>query len=145
MRPTNDRGTYCLATATPDGGVCVKPAHAAAPLIAGIMANDPGRGGQEQRLLVAGRTDNPEARTIRFTDPDGNVVARPIGSSGFFVAVVPVQRSPCANGDWRTTFTALGGNGAHLLSATITVAYASPHAPGVCSWPVGPHPDFGPR
>jgi hypothetical protein len=136
---TNDQETYCLATATPDGGICVSPAHAAAPLVAGIMPDHPARKGREQRVLVAGRSDHPEARTIRFTDPEGNVVARAIGSSGFFIAAVPMEGSPCANGDWTTTVTALGAEDEELFSARITLAHASPQAPGVCSWANGPH------
>lgn len=129
---TNDRGSYCLAAGAPDGGVCIPPQHSSAPLIAGIMTNGDGR------LLVTGRAADPDARAIRFTGPGGNVVTRTIGSSGFFVAAVPGRRSPCANGDWRPTFTALGSNGEEVRSATITLARGAPG--GVCSADLGPHP-----
>ena len=134
---TNDRGSYCVATGTPDGGTCVPPTTAAAPLVAGIMAND--SPWTSRQLVVAGRVADSDARAIGFTDPDGNVVARPIGSSGFFVAALPVRGSPCRNGDWRPTFRAMGAKGEELLSATITLARQPRPSSGVCVW-TPPHP-----
>lgn len=138
---TNDRGSYCLAATAPDGGICVSPAAAAAPLIAGIMPDDPNRTGA-RRVIVAGRAANPSAQTIRFNGHDETVVTRLIGSSGFFVAVLPIQGSPCANGDWKTTFAALGANDEVVSTATITIAHAGSvrGGPPVCSWANGPHP-----
>jgi hypothetical protein len=133
---TNDKGSFCLAAGAPDGGTCISPKSAQAPLIAGIMSDDPSRHRVSERLLVAGRVDNAEARTIRFTDPDGNVFTRTIGSSGFFIAAVPMHGSPCPKGAWKPTFTALGAKGEELVRATITLVHA---AAGVCSW-TPPHP-----
>ena len=135
---TNDRGSYCLAADAPDGGTCLAPAFASAPFVAGIMADDPSDAAAGARLLVAGRTDNLDADTIRFTDPVGRPIVRSIGSSGFFIAAVPMHGSPCTNGDWKPRFNVLDVNGEPLASATITLARAV-GVGGVCSW-FPPHP-----
>jgi hypothetical protein len=137
---TNDKGSFCLAiTGARDGGTCIAPASAQAPLIAGMVSGAPSGSSVGERLLIAGRVDNPEARTIRFTDPDGDVVTRAIGSSGFFIAAVPIHDSPCANGDWTPTFESLGANGEELVRATIVLARGGPGQAPLCSWTT-PHP-----
>ena len=134
----NDRGSYCVATQTPDGGICIDPAVAAEPLIAGLMTAWPDR-----RTLVAGRVSHPAAVAVTFTDPDGAAVTRRIGSSGFFLAALPAEGPtsrerphPCKNGDWSPTFRALAAAGDELVTAQITLANARG---AVCQWANGPH------
>jgi hypothetical protein len=137
---TNDRGTYCVATSTPDGGICVQPETAAAPLVAGLMPGDPARA-HLGLVAVAGRAADPAARTIRFTDRAGDAVERPLGSSGFFIAVLPLRGSPCSHGDWRPAFEAVSEAGDVVATATITLvrqAFSSSGTPG-CTWANGPH------
>jgi hypothetical protein len=71
-------------------------------------------------LVVAGRIADTKARSVRFTDPGGKVIERPVGQSGFFVAAVPTQM-PCVNGDWSSTFTALDAGG-NTLAQTRTIS-----------------------
>ena len=124
---TNREGTYCLVVSAPwkrpetlpDGGTCIPPAQAAAPLVAGLV------GASRTTLLIAGRADVHGAHTIQLTEPDGRVLTRPIASSGFFVAAVRVSGSPCANGDWKPTFVVLDTAGRELTHATVGLARAA--------------------
>ena len=141
----NDRGSYCVATTTPDGGICIRPSVAAAPLIAGIMPGDPTRADSPMTTLVAGRVAVPRAVAITFTDPDGRLVKRPIGSSGFFLATLSSRQPspggrpyPCKNGNWVPTFRALNASGEEVTSARIELAHAAVEGL-VCSWANGPH------
>lgn len=134
----NDRGSYCVATRTPDGGICVAPSVASAPLVAGLMSSWPA-----QKTLV-GRVGHPAAVAVEFTDPDGSTVTRELGSSGFFVAALPADdpessapRYPCKNGDWAPEFRALSATGEELATAKITLART--RGGGVCQWTTGPH------
>ena len=134
----NDRGSYCVATQTPDGGICIDPTVAAEPLIAGLMTAWP-----DSRTLVGGRVAHPAADTVTFTDPDGAAVTRSIGSSGFFLVALPAagptsreRPYPCKNGDWTPTFRALSAAGDELVTARITLANARGE---VCQWANGPH------
>jgi hypothetical protein len=144
----NDRGSYCVATSTPDGSICIQPSIAAAPLIAGIMPGDPGRADARHTILVAGRVNDPDAVAIAFTDPAGAAVMRQIGLGGFYLAALATDNStsdglpyPCKNGEWTPTFRALGSAGEKLLTARITLASRPKGAPlGVlCGWANGPH------
>jgi hypothetical protein len=143
---TNQQGSYCLVASAPwkrpgkfpDGGTCIAPAQAAAPLIAGLVGASSSPGGNQQTYLIAGRTDDAKGRTIRFTAPNGNVISRAIGSSGFFIAVVNSVGSACASGDWKPTFTVLGVNGEERGHATIALATTPAVTSGVCIFP-GPH------
>jgi hypothetical protein len=144
----NDRGSYCVATSTPDGGICILPRIAEAPLIAGIMPDDPRRADARRTILVAGRVNDPSAVAIAFTDPDGATVTRQIGSGGFFLVALPTAERalggspyPCKNGDWIPTFRAIGQTGVDLVAAQITLASRPPGAPPgvVCGWGNGPH------
>jgi hypothetical protein len=136
---TNKQGSYCLiASATwkrpdklPDGGTCIPPAQAAAPLIAGLVGASSSPDG-EQTYVIAGRTSDPEARTIRFSDPSGTTITRPVGSSGFFLAAIRTGMPACANGNWKPTFTVVGADGKERTSATITLGAAPSGSPGVC-------------
>lgn len=143
----NDRGSYCVATSTPDGGICILPSIAAVPLIAGIMPGDPGRADARRTILIAGRVRDLGAAAIAFTDPEGATVTRPIGAGGFFLAALPMAEPasggapyPCKNGDWASTFRALGPTGEELVTAQITLASRPTGVRGVaCGWANGPH------
>ena len=144
---TNKQGSYCLVASAPwkrpsklsDGGTCIPPAQAAAPLIAGLVGASSSQSADQQTYLIAGRTADPEARTIRFTDPNGDPITRAIGSSGFFIAAVRTVGSACVNGDWNSTFSVLGPDGEERTRATITLAFTHSDSPGVCGF-AAPHP-----
>lgn len=132
----NAQGSYCVATDTPDGGICIQRKVAAEPLIAGIMPN--------KQMLVAGRVRDPRAVEIAFTDPDGLRVTRRLEVGGFFLAALGTtalpgadRPYPCKNGTWRPAFRALDSNGHELVSAQITLA--SVPIAGGCGWANGPH------
>jgi hypothetical protein len=142
----NKQGSYCLIASAawkrpsklPDGGTCVPPAQATAPLIAGLVGASSSPGSDLQTYLIAGRTSDPEARAIRFSDPTGTQITRAIGSSGFFVVTVHTQMSACANGDWKSKFSVLGGNGEQRASTPITLGSAPSTSSGVCVF-AAPH------
>ena len=128
---TNREGTYCLVVNEPwkpattlDGGTCVPEAIASGRFIAGFVGAGPLTEGQ-LTLVVGGRIADTNARAVRFTDPDGKVIERPVGPSGFFIAAVSAQ-TPCADGDWSSTFTALDGNAKALAQMTIPLTQTVP-------------------
>jgi hypothetical protein len=139
----NDKGSYCLLLRAPgrpsgDGGTCIQPNWAAEPLIAGILGSIPA-GDDSSTKFVAGRSDHPDASEIRFADPNGRMISRPIGFDGFFVASVDVPWSACLGGDdWRPTFVVLDRSGNEVASAAISLLF-SHHSQGVCSFSP-PHP-----
>jgi hypothetical protein len=140
----NDRGSYCVATGTPDGGICVRPSVAAAPLAAGVMPGDPGRANARRTILVAGRVTDADAVAITFTDWEGAMLTRPIGTGGFFLAALPAEEpifdEQCKDGDWAPTFRALAPSGKVVSSAQITLAVRPQGVTGVgCGWANGPH------
>lgn len=142
----NDRGSYCVATSTPDGGICIQPSVVVAPLIAGIMPGDPGRADARSTTLVAGRVTYPGAVAIGFADPEGAEVTRPLGAGGFFLAALTgpgakpgASPYPCKHGDWAPTFLALNANGEVVGAATITLARRPQQRGVLCGWANGPH------
>jgi hypothetical protein len=142
---TNKQGSYCLIASTPwkpsatlpDGGTCIAPVQASAPLIAGLVGAKSGLDG-DQTYVIAGRTTDPEARTIRFSDPNGKPVTPTIGPSGFFIATIRTNTSACTNGDWAPSFSVLGADGTQRSSDTITLSSTSMASPGVCVF-AAPH------
>lgn len=141
---TNDEGSYCLVTSAPwkrpetlpDGGTCIPPTHAGAPLTAGLVGlASPATGAGQWTFLIAGRTDHPRAYEIEFTDPAGKAITRAVGSSGFFVASVQTSDPPCRRGDWKPNFIVRGSSGEKLVQGAITLAtgrngvcqFAAPH------------------
>lgn len=143
---TNKQGSYCLVAsaawkrpdALPDGGTCIPAAQAKAPLIAGLVGARSSPDG-EQTYLIAGRTRDAGAREIRFSDPGGTPITRPVGSSGFFLAAIRTTTPACANGDWKPRFTVIGVDGKERTSGTITLGGGSSGSPGVCTFGA-PHP-----
>ena len=139
----NNKGSYCLVLRAPgrpsgDGGTCIRPDYVAEPLIAGILGSARGGDPSTQVLFIGGRSDHPGARSISFTDVDGEQITRPIGFDGYFVASARVRGLGCEAGDWRPTFVVLDANGTEVARAAITLLFSHP-APGVCS-STGPHP-----
>jgi hypothetical protein len=138
----NDKGSYCLVLTAPgrpsgDGGTCIKPAWAAEPLIVGTL----GAVASDERSsthFIGGRSNHPEARSIRFTDPNGRTIVRPIGFDGFFVASVHLPSSTCGDGDWRPMFSVLDASGNEVERAAITLLFSYP-GQAACSY-VPPHP-----
>jgi hypothetical protein len=109
--PTREGG-FCLVAEVPwlgfdgDGrGYCVKPKDAKRPFVAGVIGNAGDRDSGQNVTVVAGRTRVQGAAVVRLTDPNGKPVERPVGTGGFFVAVVrtgDIQR--CFDGEgWTPT------------------------------------------
>jgi len=132
---TNREGTYCIVVDDPwkpatagDGGSCVSKASAAKPIAAWFVGISAASKDAEATFVVAGRVARQEARTIRFRDPNGTLIERPIGATGFFVAalrgkvpipVVTPNGVTCPNNGWKPTFVALASEGEPLLESTI--------------------------
>jgi len=136
---TNEQATYCIALSTRfDGGMCVSPAIAAAPTVAGVLGDAPPRG-HEQRLVLVGRIQDSRVRTVRFAAPGGGAITRSVGVGGFFVATVPADGviAACAADGWTPTFSFAGADGRVVNEAAITVAVGSgPGGGRVCSYGV---------
>jgi hypothetical protein len=141
----NDKGSYCVIASTPwkrpgkfgDGGSCVTHSQANAGLVAGLVASKSTAAGDET-YIIAGRTDDPRARSIRFDDPKGFPIVAEIGSSGFFIAAVHQRGSACASGDWRPAFTLRGSRGEER-GRTVRLTVGSALSSGVCQFR-GLHP-----
>jgi hypothetical protein len=142
---TNAQGGYCLVASAPwkrpaqvrDGGTCVGRTAANSPLIAGVVGSRSAAGSNEQTFVVAGRTTDANAKTMRFADPTGQPIVASVGTSGFFIVSVPVNGSPCAGGEWSPVFRTLDDSGEELTRATVTLG-SSPQRTGACVLP-GPH------
>jgi hypothetical protein len=143
---TNAQGGYCLVVSAPwkrpaqvhDGGTCVGPTTTSSPLVAGVAGVRSAAGSSAQTFVVAGRTTDAKAKTIRFADPAGKEVTVPVGTSGFFVASIPISGSPCAGSDWSPAFTTLDGSANELSSDTVLLASSPQPSSGGCVFP-GPH------
>ncbi len=138
----NDKGSYCLVLTAPgrpsgDGGTCIKPAWAKEPLIAGTLGATAGDD-KASTHFIAGRTTHPRARSVRFADPGGRVISRPIGFDGFFVASVRIPRSACGSGDWRPPVSVQDRDDNEVARAAITLMFSLP-SQGVCGF-ISPHP-----
>jgi hypothetical protein len=137
---TNREGTYCLVVDEPwkhadagDGGSCVPKANAAQPITAGIVGASAVAADNTVTYVIAGRVDSPQAKTLRFTDPAGDTIERPIGSSGFYVAALhgrlpfPVVRAgkglTCPAADWNPRFVALDSDGNLVRQAQILLVH----------------------
>jgi hypothetical protein len=137
---TNTQGSYCLIASAPwkrpaslpDGGTCIPPEQAAAPLIAGVLGAASTRAGTT--LVIAGRTQQPNAEAIRFTDPYGQPITATIGSSGFFIKAVRTSGEGCPNSDWKPTFIVLDTASNELARATITIGYTQGNLGGACAF-----------
>jgi hypothetical protein len=79
-------------------------------------------------FVIAGRVGRAQTTTIRFRDPGGALVERPIGMNGFFVAAlhgkppIPVATPDgvkCPVKSWNPTFVALGSDGRTVQEATV--------------------------
>lgn len=116
-----------------DGGTCASKAKADEPITAGLIGiSTPSRDGVAT-IVVAGRVDSSAARSIRFADPAGAVIERPVGAGGFYVAAVrakPLDFSPvvtpngvrCPRATWEPRFVAVAGDGRSVVQSTIPLA-----------------------
>lgn len=130
-RTPSRQGTYCVTWTSADaprtvgdGGSCVTRAVAEAPLAAGILTNEP------RTAVVAGRVQALGAARIELTAMDGTLQARPVGSDGFFLAVVPFRL--CPERDWATDLVAVSAGGAEIARARFTLVHVQ--APRVCGF-----------
>ncbi len=131
---TNSEGTYCLTVAAPwkspttnDGGVCVPTPIASRHLVAGIVGGSPNRTGGDVTLVVAGRTDDSVADTVRFEGPKGQVISRPVGPSGFFVAGVDADLDPCPIDGWTSAFTVVDVAGNTIDRTSVPLVESRQH------------------
>jgi hypothetical protein len=146
---TTRQGTYCTAVGTPwrdgktmgDGGSCVTRETVAEPVAAGVRDVGP-RGGEGQvTLAIVGRVGDREIHAVRFPGFFGELVERPVGENGFFVA--GVEARICPEEDWTSTFIGLDADGREVARAAITLVdvHRDPRFPSrpLCGFAVGPH------
>jgi hypothetical protein len=132
---TASDGGYCWLVSSPwnpaatnEGGNCYSAATLAKPLVAFPGGASP-TAADGFTVVVVGRAASPDARSVRFTAPDGSTVSRPIGSSGFYLAAIRLAGTPCDYpNDWTPTITAYDAHGAvvaqtteaHLIATCVT-------------------------
>jgi hypothetical protein len=132
---TNREGTYCLVVDEPwkhanagDGGSCIDRKAAASPITAWVLGISAMTREGEATMVVAGRIGLDGARSVRFDDPAGIHIERPLGPSGFYVsafrakvpiAVVRPEGVICPEKQWLPSFAAVGGGGETLARVTI--------------------------
>ena len=133
-----------------DGGTCSTKAKADEPITAGLLGMSALSDAGLATIVVAGRARSPAARTIRFEDPAGGVVERPIGAEGYYVAALrarPLDFSPvvtpngvrCPRGAWEPTFVALDLDEHAVLESKISLARSEGCTFGGEGTPHGPY------
>jgi hypothetical protein len=123
------KGGFCLVAEVPwlgfdgDGrGYCVKAEDAKQPFVAGVIGASKDEQSRRDVMVVAGRVRLQGAAAIRFADPDGNPVERPVETGGFFVAVVTGDAQQCFDGrDWTPTLIVLDGHRRELGRAAFAL------------------------
>jgi hypothetical protein len=136
-----------------DGGTCASSAKADEPITAGMLGISAASPDGLATMVIAGRVASAAARTLRFEDPGGAVVERPVGAGGFYVAAVRARildimaiATPdgirCPRETWEPTFVALDGDGTPVLESKILLAQS-----GACTsgGEVTPHGPYGKR
>jgi hypothetical protein len=142
------QGTYCTAVGTPwrggktmgDGGSCVTRETVAEPIAAGVRDVSPRGEDGQVTLAIVGRAADPEIRTVRFEGFSGDLVERPVGEKGFFVA--GAEARICPDEDWTSTFIGLDADADEVARAAIMlidVQLPKASHPPVCGFAVGPH------
>jgi len=132
---TNREGTYCIVVDEPwkpasagDGGSCVSKSTAAKPIAAYLVGVSSASENGDATFVIAGRVGRAHATTIKFRDPEGALVERPIGMNGFFVAALhgtpPIPDATpdgvkCPVKSWNPTFVALRSDGQTVQKATV--------------------------
>lgn len=122
---TASDGGYCLLVSSPwnppttnEGGNCYSAATLAKPLVA-FAGGASSTGTDGFAAIIVGRAASADAQSVSFTAPDGSLVSRPIGSSGFFVAAFHLAGTPCDYpNNWTPTITALDAHGAVVAQTT---------------------------
>lgn len=128
---TNSQGTYCIVASAPwkrpnnlpDGGTCIPQKTAAQTIVAGFVGasrTTPDTLEGRTTVLIAGRIDERGTTRVAFTTPTGETITRPVGTSGFFLASLPVHHL-CGDGDWTPTFIALNAEGQQLARSTFMI------------------------
>jgi hypothetical protein len=154
---SNREGGICFLVDEPwkpanagDGGTCSSKEKADAPITAGILGMSAVSNDGIATIVIAGRVRNPAARVIRFEDPRGSRVERPLGADGFYVAAVranPLDFSAvvtptgvhCPRGTWEPTFVALSSEVQSLLESKIVIAKSEGCTMGGEGTPHGPY------
>jgi hypothetical protein len=145
---TTRQGTYCTAVGTPwrdgktmgDGGSCVTRETVAEPIAAGVRDVGPREGDGHVKLAIVGRVADREIHTVRFHGFSGEVIERPVGERGFFVAGADAKI--CPDETWTSTFVGLDADGREVARADIMlIDVRTPKKgwPPVCGFAVGPH------
>jgi hypothetical protein len=138
------------ANAGGDGGTCASKAKADEPVTAGLLGMSAASRDGVATIVVAGRVDSAAARGIRFEDPAGAVVERPVGAGGFYVAAVRAKFldfsamvTPngvrCPRGRWEPRFVALDAEGRPVFESKILLAQSQACAAGGEATPHGPY------
>jgi hypothetical protein len=133
-----------------DGGTCASRAKAHEPITAGMLGMSAVSPDGIATIVIGGRVDSATPRAIRFEDPAGEVVERPIGAGGFYVAAVRAKfldiravATPngmrCPSETWEPTFVALAGDGRSVLESKILLAQSQACAAGGEVTPHGPY------
>jgi hypothetical protein len=134
-----------------DGGTCASRAKADEPITAGLLGMSAASRDGVATTVIAGRVDSRAARTIRFQDPAGSVVERPLGAGGFYVAAVqakPLDFAPlstpngvrCPRETWEPRFVALDADRQPVLETTIPLAQSRACTSGGEATSHGPYP-----
>jgi hypothetical protein len=101
-------------------------------------------------MVIAGRVADTAARTIRFADPGGALVERPLGAGGFYV--VAVRAKPldfahvftpsgmrCPRRAWEPRFVALDEQGRSVAETNIPLMQSVRCSSGGEVTPHGPY------
>jgi hypothetical protein len=134
-----------------DGGTCASKEKADEPITAGLMGMSAASSDGVATIVIAGRVDSTAARSIRFEDPTGAALERPIGAGGFYVAALRARfldftavATPtgiqCPRGAWEPTFVALDAEGRPVLRSKIDLARSRACTAGGEVTPHGPYP-----
>ncbi|HEY7019285.1 MAG TPA: hypothetical protein VH297_12525, partial [Gaiellaceae bacterium] len=133
-----------------DGGTCSSKEKADEPITAAILGVSASSSDGFSTMVVAGRVTNPAARAVRFEDPNGSRVERPMGAGGFYVAAVRARPldfeaviTPggvrCPVGRWEPTFVALDSESRPLVESKILIAQSVGCTMGGEGTPHGPY------
>lgn len=154
---SNREGGICYLVDEPwkpanagDGGSCSSRTKADELITAGLFGISASSPAGLATVVIAGRVNDPAARTIRFADPVGAVVERPIGADGFYVAAVRAKLldfSPivtpngirCPRSVWEPMFVALDPQGRTVLESKIPLAQSQRCTFGGEGTPHGPY------
>jgi hypothetical protein len=133
-----------------DGGTCASQEKANEPITAGLLGLGPASAEGIATIVIAGRVADTAARTIRFVDPGGAVVERPLGAGGFYIAAVRAKpldfahvftrgEMRCPRRQWDPRFVALDEQGHSVAETNIPLMQSAACATGGEATPHGPY------